>query len=242
MSIGGISGGSFSFSNIQSQFAQQRAAQFAEDDADSSGGLSLDEFKAAHEKRTGGAEKPAGAPSVEEIFSSLDSELAQSYDRLDEWQAEHGALLLDRLVGLVRGMNEAQLRVTLALVMERAGYTHIENHDSIGDESVNFTASSTRGFSSERVVVRLLKPNASATSQAVATLRGGLHTYTAERGILVALGGIDRAAMEQADVANVAPIDLVDATEMARLMLETEVGVRRYHVVTACLDDTFFSG
>ena len=74
MSIGGISGGSFSFSNIQSQFAQQRAAQFAEDDADSSGGLSLDEFKAAHEKRAGGAEKPAGAPSVEEIFSSLDAD------------------------------------------------------------------------------------------------------------------------------------------------------------------------
>lgn len=176
------------------------------------------------------------------LAAATDSGLAASYERLDEWQEEHERLLRDRLVGLVTGMNEAQLRVTLALVMERAGYTHIEDHDPVGDESINFTAASTRGFSSERVVVRLLKPRASADSQAVAALRGGLHSYRAERGILVALGGFDEAAVKQADVANVAPVDLVDAHEMARLMFETEVGVRKYHVVTACLDDTFFSG
>lgn len=48
--------------------------RFAADDTDKSGGLSLEEFTAAHETRGAGPANSAGAPSAEEIFSKLDSD------------------------------------------------------------------------------------------------------------------------------------------------------------------------
>lgn len=70
-----ISGSNLSSSLIQ-QLQQQRQAMFQNSDTDSSGGLSLDEFKAAGPKDTNGnvISPPEGAPSVEDIYASLDAD------------------------------------------------------------------------------------------------------------------------------------------------------------------------
>lgn len=70
-----ISSGSLSSALLQ-QMQQARLAMFQKADTDESGGLSLEEFKAAGPKDEQGnaIAPPSGAPSVEDIFASLDSD------------------------------------------------------------------------------------------------------------------------------------------------------------------------
>lgn len=57
-------------------FQQSRQALFQSIDADSSGGINLDEFKAAAPTDENGTtiQPPSGAPSVEDVFASLDTD------------------------------------------------------------------------------------------------------------------------------------------------------------------------
>ena len=70
-----ISGSNLSSSLIQ-QLQQQRQALFQNADTDSSGGLSLEEFKAVGPTDSNGnvIVPPEGAPSVEDIYASLDAD------------------------------------------------------------------------------------------------------------------------------------------------------------------------
>lgn len=70
-----ISGG-VSSSTLLQQVQQARLSAFQKADTDGSGGLSLEEFKAAGPKDANGnaIAPPPGAPGVEDMFASLDSD------------------------------------------------------------------------------------------------------------------------------------------------------------------------
>ncbi|MCW2309645.1 EF-hand domain-containing protein [Rhodobium gokarnense] len=74
MSIGAVSGSMPDFSAMKAMMEDARAERFAKDDADGSGGLSLEEFSDAHENRPQGPAEVAGGPSVEEMFAQLDTD------------------------------------------------------------------------------------------------------------------------------------------------------------------------
>lgn len=63
-------------SSLLQQMQQARQSLFQKADADGNGGLSLEEFKAAGPKDAQGnaIAPPSGAPSVEDMFASLDSD------------------------------------------------------------------------------------------------------------------------------------------------------------------------
>jgi Ca2+-binding EF-hand superfamily protein len=71
MSVGSIGGGS----SVNAAFLQQmREQMFAKADADQSGGVSLDEFKALGQKHSQGVQAGQNMPSAEEIFASMDAD------------------------------------------------------------------------------------------------------------------------------------------------------------------------
>lgn len=76
MSIGAISGGAVDYAVLRQQ--PNLSARFEEDDADKSGGLSLQEFQTAHAgsaRPTGpGGANRAGGPSASDIFAELDED------------------------------------------------------------------------------------------------------------------------------------------------------------------------
>ncbi|NWH09685.1 MAG: EF-hand domain-containing protein [Alphaproteobacteria bacterium] len=69
-SIMGLSGGMPSLADMQAM----RSRMFETADADGSGGLTLDEMKAAGQNAPTGNSRPAGAPSIEDMFTKMDTD------------------------------------------------------------------------------------------------------------------------------------------------------------------------
>lgn len=80
-----ISGG-VSSSTLLQQVQQARLSAFQKADTDGSGGLSLEEFKAAGPKDANGnaIAPPPGAPGVEDMFASLDSDSDGSLSQAEQ--------------------------------------------------------------------------------------------------------------------------------------------------------------
>lgn len=72
MSISSISSNAYASSGVSRQQAAQQRFQAA--DTDQSGGLSLEEFQAAGPKDANAAKRPAGGPSAEDMFKSMDTD------------------------------------------------------------------------------------------------------------------------------------------------------------------------
>ncbi len=72
MSISSISSNAYASSGVSRQQAAQQRFQTA--DTDQSGGLSLEEFQAAGPKDANAANRPAGGPSAEDMFKSIDAD------------------------------------------------------------------------------------------------------------------------------------------------------------------------
>jgi hypothetical protein len=175
------------------------------------------------------------------LAEAYDEGLAESFSALDQWQQKHQHLLLHRLTNQLARMSEGKLGFTVGLVMERLGYTSIQEGKTVGTETINLTGTIQKGMFNERVVVRVLKRGTRGGERSIVSFRGSLNLYKADRGILISLDGFEEGAEKHERVENLAPISLLDRDDLAKLMLDTGVGVRHYTVSTTCLDDAYFA-
>lgn len=136
MSIGGISGSTPDYSAMRAEMEARMAERFKSDDADQSGGLSLEEFSNAKEKgpsgpggpggpRGAGGPKGPGGPggpggaagiagsqsTTEELFAQLDAdedgELTEEELAAARPPAPHGDFATDTLASLLSAQEEA---------------------------------------------------------------------------------------------------------------------------------------
>lgn len=118
MSIGSVSGGQADYSAMRAKMDAKMSEMFAEDDTDGSGGLSLEEFSAAHEAREaegpGGSEAASGAEklSAEEMFAEMDED-GDGQVTEEEMVASrppppHGNFSDDTLTSLLAAQEESQ--------------------------------------------------------------------------------------------------------------------------------------
>jgi hypothetical protein len=175
------------------------------------------------------------------LAEAYDEGLAKSFSTLDKWQQEHQHLLLHRLTNQLARMSEGKLGFTVGLVMERLGYTSIQEGKTVGTETINLTGTIQKGMFNERVVVRVLKRGTRGDERSIVSFRGSLNLYKADRGILISLDGFEEGSEKHERVENLAPISLLERDDLAKLMLDTGVGVRHYTVSTTCLDDAYFA-
>lgn len=175
------------------------------------------------------------------LSQASDKRLAESYRELEQWQNNHRALLLDKLTSQLARMSHGKISVTVGMIMERLGYDDITVGKQVGEEVTNLVGTLERGFTNDRVVIRVLRKGSQANAESVISFRGSLNLYRADRGILVSIDGFEDEAREHQRVDNLAAISLVSAEGIARLMLDTGVGVSQFQLSTACIDDAFFA-
>lgn len=128
MNIGGMSGGQPSFSAMRTTMDAKISENFATGDIGSSGGLSMDEFSAAHEARKadghhGGRDGLQGAraidgakrPTVEDVFAKMDqdrdgqvTEAEMLASRPPPPPPPHGNFSANTLSGLLTAQENAQ--------------------------------------------------------------------------------------------------------------------------------------
>lgn len=197
----------------------------------------------ANARRAAAGEAPLFKACTEGRWSLIEDQitLAQSFEALEQWQAQHQAQLVRRLEGVLAERDDEQLIGIVALVMERLGYVGLELHPAEGNELGTFSARLARGLSEERVAVRVFATDHPATRLDVMAFRGSLHQYAAARGVMFTLGGHSLCAREQIEVPNLPPIDLLHDGKLAELMVQTNVGTTTLEVSVASLDYAFFA-
>lgn len=166
--------------------------------------------------------------------------LAVSYAALDSWQDRHREALSRTLLDRVNGLNPDQLVSIVGLTLDRLQYRGLTVHEPVGDELVTISGTAPRALTSARVAVRVARPGSVVTREKVSALRGALHLYQATEAAYVSLSGFEPAAQSEAQVANLAPIELVSAERFIEHMLAASVGVSTFHVDVRYIDESLF--
>jgi hypothetical protein len=179
-------------------------------------------------------------PDVWGLASASGSELASSYGELDGWRDRHVEALHQTLRERLLQAQPAALATLLTLLLDRLGYQNLQLHPPLEDEPPTLSGIEPRALTRVRVAVRLLPQHLKATRMHVSELRGSLHHYDATEGVIVALAGVDEAAVREAGVGHLAPVTLLHARGMIDQMLRVGVGVRTFQVAVHCVDEPLF--
>jgi restriction endonuclease Mrr len=175
-------------------------------------------------------------PNFWTLATASGSSLAQSYEALEKWQASHRNALASTIVGRLQKMDSNALGTVVTLLLDRLGYQGLVR----GEDGTTIGATAPRGLTRTTVAVRTFDSNAAVDGDQVAALRGSLHQFSAAEGVIIAFGDVTDAARAQVAVANVAPVTILDAADVAGHMIASGVGVARFSVDVSCLDEAVF--
>ena len=193
----------------------------------------------ANAKRAAAGRPPAfeeTKPNFWMLAAASGSALADSYAALEQWQTRHRHALASTIVARLGSMSPAALGTVVTLLLDRLGYSEL----TVGEDGNTIGAKSPRGLTRTTVAIRSFDANTKVDREQVAALRGSLHQFSAAEGVILALGGVDGGAEEEAAVPNVAPVTILGAAELAAKMIAAGVGVARFSVDVSCLDETVF--
>ncbi len=175
-------------------------------------------------------------PNFWTLATASGSSLAQSYEALERWQASHRNALASTIVGRLQKMDSNALGTVVTLLLDRLGYQELIR----GEDGVTIGAKAPRGLTRTTVAVRIFDSKAAVDGDQVAALRGSLHQFSAAEGVIIAFGNVTDAAKAEVAVANVAPVTILDAADVAGHMIAAGVGVARFSVDVSCLDEAVF--
>jgi restriction endonuclease Mrr len=170
-----------------------------------------------------------------EIFA-LERQVAEAQERL--------AQLAERQVlRKLRTLHMSAFVQVMAVHLHRSGFgsmmpvsrgTEKEFHLSVLDRR--------RGGRFRTAVVLVQAPsNDSINERAVMDLRGSLHHYDATSGMIATTGTVSTNARDEALVANLAPVALVDGDMLSREMVRLGIGVCERRMSLPSYDETFFT-
>lgn len=175
-------------------------------------------------------------PNFWTLATASGSSLAQSYAALERWQASHRNALASTIVGRLKTMDADALGTVVTLLLDRLGYQGLVR----GEDGTTIGANGPRGLTRATVALRIFDAKTALDGEQVAALRGSLHQFSAAEGVVIAFGDVTDAAKAEVAVANVAPVTILDADDVARHMIAAGIGVARFSVDVSCLDEAVF--
>ena len=134
---------------------------------------------------------------------------------------------------------EAVEHLALTL-LERLGYQDIKVSKRSSEGDVFFTSDWRQGLADVRVCIQVVGDTDQTLSEDYVTeLRGTLHHYSAQEGVIIHLGDIDREAVEESREEKLAPITLIDRDTFVGLLIKHGLGVRKYQAPVTMVDTAF---
>ena len=194
-------------------------------------------LETANERRAAAGHTPLFTemkPGTWALAAASSEQLGASYAALSAWQARHRGLLIDELANRVIDFDDATIRSTLLLVIERLGYRDIEAMA----QGSTWLATVSVGMSDDRVAVRIHDEDV-ADERHINNFREDLIDAGAVSGVLLTTPGVLDEAMAKAGSSQ-PRISVVDSDAFAEWMLRAGVGVAKMNLNVNCLDDAFF--
>ena len=134
---------------------------------------------------------------------------------------------------------EAVEHLALTL-LERLGYQDIKVSKRSSEGDVFFTSDWRQGLADVRVCIQVVGDSEQLLSDDIVTdLRGTLHHYSAQEGVIIHLGDIDEAAVQESREEKLAPITLLDRDTFVELLIKHGIGVRTYQAPITMVDTAF---
>ena len=134
---------------------------------------------------------------------------------------------------------EALEQLTLTL-LERMDYRNIKVSKRSSEGDVFFSADWRQGLSDVRVCIQLVgESDTELGSKAVTDLRGTLHHYAANNGVIIHFGDIEKEAVAECREDKLAPITLIDRKTFVGLLVKQGIGVKHYTAPVLMVDTEY---
>src|SRR5690606_9973318 len=123
-------------------------------------------------------------------------------------------------------------------LLQKIGYV-VLGQSTQANNTVMVRAEHKVGVSTVRIAIELLHTK-HLDARAVTELRGTLHHHDSSRGVIFTTGAVSSEAMEEGETPNLAPITLIGRRQLATMLLDAGIGVRRFDIPAHFIDHSFF--
>lgn len=199
-------------------------------------------LSAAEVARIAAEERPIAADSATKGITASESAGKSARERVDDAVHEITEVVTADLLAMVLDVPPEQFERIVLDVLHRMGYgarrQDLRHTGGAGDGGIDGEISLDR-LGLERVCIQAKRWTQPLGPEVVRDFIGALDTRHAAKGVLMTTGRVTKDAERTAAKASKS-IVLVDGTELARLMIEHEVGVTRRVVYLPEVDRDYF--
>ena len=205
----------------------------------------------AHEIIERGLVKSNGQTPEATLYASIHEEVRRQHERgerprfalhkkgylgLSKWQGEglafhierHNAEVRKRLVERLKAMDPYAFETLVSRLLVALGFD-VEVTKKSGDGGIDVRGTLVVGDTVRtRMAVQVKRWKDNVQAPIVQQVRGSLGAH--EQGMIITTGGFSKGARDEAERADATPVGLMDGEQLARLLVEHELGVRRQPV------------
>lgn len=153
-----------------------------------------------------------------------------NYDQVRTLVRQHATAVRDSLRRQLQEMDPFAFEHLIKRLLEEMDYQNVEVTSPSNDGGVDIVADIEVGITSIREVVQAKRHRRAIQRKDLDALRGSLYRFDAVRGTIFTTSRFSKGTSEAAFATGVAPITLVDGEKLVDLLIEHDIGVRKWTI------------